>query len=452
MSKNVIVVGGGLAGLATALYLARAGRTVTLFEKRRNLGGRAVTHLRHGFRFNLGPHGFYRAGGAARVYRELGVPAVGRMPKRRGLALFEGKQYTLPMGIWSILTTTFLKPAGQLEALRLFFHIRGKKSADQYHDLSAREWLDTHVHDDGLRLIVEALMRLATYSDNVDKQSAAIALKQVRLALKGVIYVDEGWQKLVDALHSHCVAAGVNFITSSRVVRVDHDESVKGIELGGLELDDHLDTVSLALPDAGVEGEKGTKLPAEIVVLAVDPLTVHELTDDKSSNDLEPVTLSCLDVALSRLPDAKTTFAIGIDAPLYFSVHSRAAQLTPKGGALIHVAKYKKQRGGKTFEVDLDAADDTPRIVTSETERELEAVLDQLQPGWRDVLVHRRYLPSMIVSNALVKPGMKRPSPVTPIRGLYVAGDWVGDEGILSDAALLSARAAAKAILADTSS
>jgi len=36
----------------------------------------------------------------------------------------------------------------------------------------------------------------------------------------------------------------------------------------------------------------------------------------------------------------------------------------------------------------------------------------------------------------------------TNIRGLYLAGDWVGGEGILSDAALSSARAAAQIILA----
>jgi hypothetical protein len=34
------------------------------------------------------------------------------------------------------------------------------------------------------------------------------------------------------------------------------------------------------------------------------------------------------------------------------------------------------------------------------------------------------------------------------VQGLYIAGDWVGDEGVLSDAALASSRAAAKAILA----
>lgn len=445
------MVGGGLAGLAAALYLARAGRTVTLFEKRRNLGGRAVTHLRHGFRFNLGPHGFYRAGGAARVYRELGVPAIGRAPKRGGsIALFQNARYKLPTGIWSILTTTFLSPGAQMEALVLFLRIRRMKNAEEYHEMSAREWLDTKIRDDGLRLIVESLMRLATYSAAADRQSAAVALRQVRLALKGVIYVDEGWQKLVDSLHSHCVAAGVNFVTSSRVVRVVHDGAVEAIELGGLELDDRLDTVSLALPDAGVEGDVGARLPAETVVLAVDPLTVRELTEDiAAADDLEPVTLACLDVALSRLPVPRATFALGIDRPLYFSVHSAAAQLTPKGGALIHVAKYRTQRS-TTREVDIDSADDGPRGAMSNTERELEAMLDDMQPGWRDVLVHRRYLPSMTVTNALVKPSMRRPSTSTPIRGLYLAGDWVGDDGLLSDAALLSARAAAKAILAES--
>ena len=58
----------------------------------------------------------------------------------------------------------------------------------------------------------------------------------------------------------------------------------------------------------------------------------------------------------------------------------------------------------------------------------------------------------MTVSNAIAEPeragASRRPPPATPIRGLYLAGDWVGDEGILSDAALSSARAAGKAIAA----
>jgi phytoene dehydrogenase-like protein len=70
-----------------------------------------------------------------------------------------------------------------------------------------------------------------------------------------------------------------------------------------------------------------------------------------------------------------------------------------------------------------------------------------MQPGWRDVLVHRRFLPAITVSNALRTPNASRPATETPIRGLYIAGDWVGAEGALSDAALSSARVAARAML-----
>src|SRR5262249_57979689 len=59
-ATDVAVVGGGLAGLAAAAYLGRAGRKVTLFERSRSLGGRAATHENGGFRFNIGPHALYR--------------------------------------------------------------------------------------------------------------------------------------------------------------------------------------------------------------------------------------------------------------------------------------------------------------------------------------------------------------------------------------------------------
>jgi phytoene dehydrogenase-like protein len=145
-----------------------------------------------------------------------------------------------------------------------------------------------------------------------------------------------------------------------------------------------------------------------------------------------PVSAACLDVGLRKLPHPKRLFALGIDEPLYFSVHSAWAQLAPKGGALIHLLKYKRDLRGSA----------------EQDEQELEALLDRMQPGWREVLVHKRFLPDMTVSNALPLPNIARPSPVTPLRGLYIAGDWVGDQGVLSDAALASARAAAKAILA----
>jgi phytoene dehydrogenase-like protein len=217
------------------------------------------------------------------------------------------------------------------------------------------------------------------------------------MAMRGVIYIDEGWQKIVDALHSSAVAAGVNFVTSSRVIRVNHDGAVHGIELGGLEFDRQSETASYLMPQPA--DTRGTPLAAQTVLLAVEPATARELIGQVSWPEMTPVILSTIDVALSKLPQPKNTFALGIDRPLYFSVHSRWAQLTPKGGALIHVSRY----GGGD-------------------EEELERLLDEMQPGWREHVVHCRFLPSMVVSNALMAPAPStRPAPVTPNPGLYLA-------------------------------
>src|SRR3954452_17980169 len=123
VNKNVVVVGGGIAGLATAIYLARGGRTVTVFEQRRHLGGRAVTHLRHGFRFNLGPHAFYRQGPGAQVLRELGIPIRGGSPRGAGIALLGKERYRFPNNLCSILITGLLPLKAKFEAAKQLFVI-----------------------------------------------------------------------------------------------------------------------------------------------------------------------------------------------------------------------------------------------------------------------------------------------------------------------------------------
>lgn len=94
-TTDVVVIGGGLAGLAAATFLARADRTVTLFEKAREIGGRAATHTKDGFHFNLGPHALYRAGHGTRILRELGVQFTGSMPSASGgYAIAHGTAHT----------------------------------------------------------------------------------------------------------------------------------------------------------------------------------------------------------------------------------------------------------------------------------------------------------------------------------------------------------------------
>jgi phytoene dehydrogenase-like protein len=432
MPKNVVIVGGGIAGLAASIYLARGGRTVTVFEKRRFVGGRAITNLRHGYRFNLGAHAFYRGGPGAAVYRELGIPVRGMVAKPPAIALFGGKELKLPIGYLSLLTTSLLSLRGKWDIAAALVYIR-RFGGSRAGAMTMREWIDTHFSDAHTRQVFEALARLATYSDRVGESSAALTLAQLRVGLRGAVYVDEGWQKIVDSLHSAAISSGVNFVSSSRIVGVQHDGgAVRAVEMGGLEFDaaDRLDTQALAYPEVRPDDVDGARLPAETVLLAVDPATASELAGEAGKDwiDARPVTAACLDVALRSLPRPKRMFALGIDTPLYYSVHSAFAQLTPKGGALLHLVKYGAG-------------------IAAEDERALDKLLDEMQPGWREVLVHRRFLPSMTVANALPTPAAPRPSPVTKVRGLYIAGDWVGDEGLLSDAALASAKAAAKAIL-----
>jgi phytoene dehydrogenase-like protein len=424
-ATDVVIVGGGLAGLSAATWLARAGRSVTLFERAEHLGGRAITQERDGHLFNLGPHAIYRAGVGMQLLRDLGVQFTGRPPGLAGAAVVGGRLDHLPSTPLGLLRTRLLGPGDKLAFVRLLAGLV-RLDPDSLRHLTVRQWLEQTTGREPVRRLLNMLLRLTTYADEPDRQSAGVAVGQLQLALRAnVLYLDGGWRTLVDGLAATARAAGARLVTGARVEAVARDErGVRGVRLAD-----------------------GTAVDTRSVVIAGSPAVARALLDDETplhvwAEAAVPVRLACLDVGLRHLPRPGTAAAFGIDRPLYYSVHSMRARLAPQGGATIHLAKY------------LSSTDETdPR----EDERELEGLLDLAQPGWRDHLVARRYLPRLIVSHALplAEQGglVGRPGPaVTGVPGLYVAGDWVGTEGLLSDASLASARRAAELILADRDS
>jgi len=66
-SSHVIVIGGGVGGLAVAARLSVKGHRVTLLEHADRIGGKLFTYRRDGFAFDTGPSLFTLPA----VYRDL---------------------------------------------------------------------------------------------------------------------------------------------------------------------------------------------------------------------------------------------------------------------------------------------------------------------------------------------------------------------------------------------
>ena len=59
MSKEIIVIGSGLAGMSCAAYLGKAGHRVTVIEKNSTYGGRLQTVSQQGYTFDSGPSWYW---------------------------------------------------------------------------------------------------------------------------------------------------------------------------------------------------------------------------------------------------------------------------------------------------------------------------------------------------------------------------------------------------------
>ncbi len=417
---DAVVIGGGIAGLVAAARLGRAGRRTLLLERAADLGGRAQTRDHDGFHLNLGPHALYNGGHAARIFADLGISISGAPPINRLFLVRNGKLHARSGSPLALLGTPAISLSAKIELARHFMSV-GKLDAAALDRITVDDWLATRFRQPDARLFMKSFIRLNTYASAPDRMSAGAAVKQMQAGLKGVSYLHDGWQTLVDGLTKCATAAGVEILTGAGVESVVRRPGAEGFDI--------------RLMDA-------RRFAAHSVVIAASPAVAAKLLPESvvlktAAARAVLVTAACLDLALRRLPFPKRTGGLGLDRPLYYSVHSAAASLAPAGGAVIHAAYYRAPEGNPSH---------------AELRRELETLLDGAQPGWRAEVVHEQFMPALPVAHWLPMaetgglPG--RPSPVVAdVPGAFIAGDWVGDEGMLVDASAASGVSAAAEIL-----
>jgi len=411
---DVVVVGGGLAGLCAASFAASAGARVALYESSPDLGGRARTRVKEGFCFNYGPHALYRGGSLDTALRDQGVVPRGKVPNLvAGYLVRDRTLHLAPFGGSGLAETTLYPSAVKAEvgaALARF----GKSAPEMGPGVNARQAVEEFSQSPHIRELISALLRLTSYVHDPDAADGATLFAQLHRALSNnVVYVDDGWNQLVSALAARADSGGCLLGVGQRVTAIRPGQTWR------------------------VETSNGNSVSAPAVVIALPPRDALELLPHAealrvAADRSVAVYAACLDLGLSQLPEPGHNFALGLDEPLYLSVHSSAARLAPEGGALVHILRYLQpdQQLDKTLLL-----------------AELEGFADLVQPGWRSYVRASQFFWKMPVmySEPLARyrglagrPGVALPG----FSGLYIAGDWVGSHSLLSDAAAASGRLA----------
>lgn len=419
--QDVCIVGGGLAGLTAACYLARAGVGVSVFEKAAGLGGRAATQHNSGFAFNRGVHALYPGAAASRVLGELGV-SYGHGTPTDVYVHRQGRLFQFPSGPVALLRSGLLTLRDKWELARVLGSLP-RVDAHALASTSVDEWLDTFRRPT-VRGFLAGLASTFVYTSALDLVSAEVLVDKLQRSLKHPVqYIDGGWQTFVDALRGIAERAGARIISGVGVERIVHDAGA----VQGLRLHD------------------GSFVPAAAVVVATTPREANKLVDGGAYEPLRslierlvPAQAACLDVALRRLPDPRHAVVQDLDRPRFLSTQSLYADIAPDGGAMVSLFKQLDPRRPTDAHAD---------------QAELEQLLDAVQPGWRELVVERQFLPRIEAVGALPlasnggfagRPGYAMPG----IGNCFLAGDWIGADGFLADASMASARAVAQLLAA----
>lgn len=196
---DVVVVGGGLAGISAALDLAEAGLSVTVLEARPWLGGATCSFARRGLTIDNGQHAFLRC---CRAYQDLlarlGVASSVDVQDRLELTVLGALAGELdrPLTLRRSVLPAPLHLAGALAGYRLLPKAERLKAAagmaavrfagfsgPASDDMSLGQWLAARGQDENARRLFWDLLTTAALGLTADEADLWLALSAIRHVL-----------------------------------------------------------------------------------------------------------------------------------------------------------------------------------------------------------------------------------------------------------------------------
>jgi squalene-associated FAD-dependent desaturase len=462
--REIVVVGGGVAGIAAALDCAEAGARVRLLEVRRRLGGAAYSFEREGLQMDNGQHVFlrccvaYRAllarlGSESRVSIQprLEIPVL--KPGARAALLRRGP---LPAPLHlagSLLRYPHMSPVQRGRAALAALALMRLDPEDQRLDgLTFGQWLAAHGQGPSAVSALWDLIALPTLNLPAEEASLALAAFVFRTGLlSGADAGDIGFhvgtldETIGEPAQRALAQAGVQVELGWRVERLErtaggiavHGRGGRGGAAEGEEDEERRADGAQATAGRG----DGERLSADAVILAVPHTRAAALLEpllpslSHRLGELGSSPIVNLHVVYDR-PVCDEPFAAGVETPVQYLFDRSAAAGAPAG------CQY--------LAISISGADREMRMsVDALRERYLPA-LRELLPRARQASVECFLATREHAATFRASPGTAalRPGPATPVPGLLLAGAWTATGGPATlEGAVLSGHAAAEIAL-----